>query len=464
MINMVMIIIITITTAISGGVGYFTLTRMKSVKREFFVLFVFCVFIYELGYILEMTATTADGGLVATKIMYAGSEFIAPLFLIFIQKYCEIKLPRFINTLLFLSAAAVVILVWTSEHHTLYYTSYWYDNISEVHHLGITGGPLYPFGIFHPVVCIACSLGILIKKRQSSEPDKRKRLNVFILCALAPIFSHVLYFFNLNIFGANYAPLFLMGSMVGLYFGLIKYDLLENEETIRSQTWFRDMVANISHDLKTPLSVLSINLETLTWLSKTQSDSEYQRHVRAAYQKNLDLQRLVQNLFEVSRIETGREFYSPKWVSLIQLLAQANKKYDDFLEDRGISFGIEPADDALISTDFEKIWSVFDNIIYNAARHTESGGSITITVQAGEASVLVKITDTGCGIAPEHLAHIFERFYKASKSRSEKGGDSGLGLYIVKSLMEGCGGSVSAESKIGKGTSIILTFPARPQG
>ncbi len=222
----------------------------------------------------------------------------------------------------------------------------------------------------------------------------------------------------------------------------------------------KELVSNISHDLKTPLAVMSVNLESLSSLSATKSNADYQRLVRAAYQKNLDLQRLIQNLFEVSRIETGRRLYEPKWESLLRLLAKAKEKYDDYLEDHGLSFDIDTEDNIEVSTDLQKIWNVFDNVIYNSVRHTAYGG-ITITAYRKGAFAAVTVTDTGCGIDPKHLPHVFERFYKGSQARNANDGESGLGLYIVKSTMEGCGGFAEIKSEPGKGTSVILTFPAR---
>jgi signal transduction histidine kinase len=220
----------------------------------------------------------------------------------------------------------------------------------------------------------------------------------------------------------------------------------------------KELVSNISHDLKTPLHILSVNLETLSGLAVTQSDADYQRYVRGAYQKNLDLQRLIQNLFEVSRIETGKSVYSAEWLSVFDLLSQSKEKYGIYLEDNGISFEVDVEDDFEIKTDPQKIWNVFDNIIYNAVRHTQNGGKIIIEAQNAESTAVLKISDTGCGIEAKHLPLIFDRFYKVSKERSTKEGESGLGLYIVKSVMEGCGGSVNVESEVGKGTSVILNF------
>jgi len=220
----------------------------------------------------------------------------------------------------------------------------------------------------------------------------------------------------------------------------------------------KELIANISHDLKTPLSVLSVNLEKLGQMSENLDDIEYQRHVNIAYHKNLDMQRLLQNLFEASRIESGRGMYEPKWLSLNGLLADIQQKYGEYLEDKGIDLNISSGGDTEISIDPQKIWSVFDNIIYNAVRYIEGSGNITINCQLSTVNCQLSIADTGCGISPEHLPRIFERFYKGSSARGGTEGDSGLGLYIVKSIMEGLGGSVHAESAEGEGTTIHLCF------
>lgn len=218
----------------------------------------------------------------------------------------------------------------------------------------------------------------------------------------------------------------------------------------------RELVSNISHDLKTPLTVMSVNLQNLSKRIQATGDAENLRHVDVAYNKCRDLQRLIQNMFEASSMETGQSLYERKRASLRELLIQAREKYGGFLEGEGLFLNIDYNEDAEIMVDPQRVWSVFDNIIYNAVRYTEKGGDITITAEAGESTVNIAVMDTGCGIAAEHLPRIFERFYKASPGRG--GGDSGLGLYIVKSVMEGIGGSVRAQSEPGKGTSIILTF------
>ena len=457
-----LVLIFTIASMLSSATfGFLTLTRMKSTKREYIVMGTFCIVLVELGYLLEMMATTTDGGLTAMRIMYFAGGLIAPLFFMFAQEYCEIKLPKIVNILVFISAIIVVLLMWTTDRHLLFYAAFWYDDVSQVNNLAVVRGPLYQFGIYQPAVTVALTVGVIIKKMRETKGEKHINLYLMIYGALTPILPSFLHLTNINIQGANYTPIFLGITTIILYWGVFRHDLLENEETIRSQNWLKDMIGNISHDLKTPLSVMSVNLEALSELAETKSDADYQRYVRVAYQKNLDLQRLTNNLFQVTRIETGHGKYSPQWISLLTLLVNVNDKNNDYLEDKGIVFDVTVGMDIEISTDPQFVYSVFDNIIYNAVRHTESGDSITITTENKESTAIVTITDTGCGVDPELLPHVFDRFFKGDPARGGKGGDSGLGLFIVKSVMEGCGGSASAQSEPGKGMSVILTFPAR---
>jgi len=226
----------------------------------------------------------------------------------------------------------------------------------------------------------------------------------------------------------------------------------------------KEMIGNISHDLKTPMTTVILTLEKLSKPGWAPGGEEYRQSVGVAYDKSLDLQRITQNLLEVGRIESGRSLYAPEWIPLRILLPEVELKYGAFIESKGLSFEIAAAavgdEHVEIYADPQRVWSVFDNIIYNAERHTKTGG-VTISALVREETADIVITDTGEGIDPEHLPHIFERFYKASRARG--GGDSGVGLYIVKSMMEGCGGSVSARSEAGKGASFILTFLRKPE-
>ena len=447
--------------------GLTILTRLKSTKRELFVMFLFFSFIYIAGEMFEIMATTVDGGMIGRRIVAFGGQLAAPMFLMFTQQYCEKRLPKLLNVAVFIGAAIVIVLVWTSNFHALIYASvYLCPDIYQCPGgradgllvWGVTYGPLIFLVLLAPLASMAMSVALLIRKILYSNVEQRKRLSILLGCAIIPGISAVLPLLVGALIG-KYISLFLAASAsVAVYFGLFKFDLLENEEAIHSQELMREMIGNISHDLKTPLTVMSVNIERL--LHAAPGDPNYARDIRIAYNKNLDLQRLIQNLIEVTRMQAAnnKDLYQPVWFPLNRLLSDIQMQYSDYLESLGLSLDVTgPSGDVLLYSDPTKIWSVFDNIIYNAARYTESGG-ITVTTELGDDTLTIRVSDTGCGIAPEHLPQIFDRFYQTTAERGARVDERGLGLYIVKSIMEGCGGSVQMESEVGLGTSIILTF------
>lgn len=237
-----------------------------------------------------------------------------------------------------------------------------------------------------------------------------------------------------------------------------------NRQLAASQAALREMISNISHDLKTPLTVLNNYLELLGDETIASSEQERTEYLGIAYHKNLDLQRLIHNLFEVTRMEGGTAVYRPEWVSASKLMAEAGRKYGDLVCDKGISFPVEVNDTVELKIDKNKIWSVLDNLVYNALRHTSEGGTICLCLGMSGNRAVLTVADTGEGIDASHLPHIFERFYKVSPERGEKDGSSGLGLYIVKTTAEAMEGTVTVESAPGKGTVFTLTFPGRENG
>lgn len=238
-----------------------------------------------------------------------------------------------------------------------------------------------------------------------------------------------------------------------------------NRQLSASQAALREMIGNISHDLKTPLTVLNNYLELLGDEAVASSEQERTEYLGIAYHKNLDLQRLIHNLFEVTRMEGGTAVYHLEWVQSGLFMAEAERKYAHLIRDKGLSFPVEVDDGVEFKADRNKIWSVLDNLIYNALRYTPKGGSISLGLhkERGEdgSRAVVTVADSGEGISAEHLPHIFQRFYKVSRERGDKDGSSGLGLYIVKTTVEAMGGTVAVESTPGKGTVFTLSFPAR---
>lgn len=222
-----------------------------------------------------------------------------------------------------------------------------------------------------------------------------------------------------------------------------------------------ELVSNISHDLKTPLTVLGQYLEILDDDSITLVDEERSDYIHVAYNKNLNMQRLVRNLFEITRIESGQYKYNLEWQSVSELTDIILDKYGTYVESRGLSFSVECNEQFKIWLDKDKIWGIFDNIIYNAVRHTPKGGLVSVAMRYdGAGACEIKIADTGQGINAKHLPYIFDRFYKADQSRSGSTGDSGIGLYIVKTNVGKMGGHITVESELGKGTAFIVKLTA----
>jgi len=467
MLNNIMIAIVALCAIIAASLAYFTLTRLQSKKREFFLLYIICIFITSVGYLLELTATTANGGLIAVKVMYIGSVLFCPFFLIFVQKYTEKEFPKIINGTIITIAIFIILLVWTSDFHTLYYSNYWYDNISPINLLRIEPGTLYPFFIFYPVVCNAISFVLLLKRIFTTSREKRKNYMLCIFCAVSPFATHVLYIFDIDLYGGYASMIIITISLILLYFGIVKYDLLENEETIRSQNWLKDMIGNISHDLKTPVTVMGQYLEILDDNTISLEETERSDYIHIAYNKNLNLQRLIRNLFEITRIESGQLVYNVENYPIAELTSELEHKFAKFLETNGLSFLVSFNKPCAVKLDKDKIWSVFNNIIYNAVRHTPRGGAICVTAdyfttQDGSGKCAITITDTGEGIEAKHLPYIFDRFYKVSQSRNK--GESGIGLYIVKTIVQNIGGEITVKSGLDKGTAFTITLNACSEG
>lgn len=406
-------------------------------------------------------AVTIEGALFSTKMLFLGGAVMVPSFYVFVQHYFELPLPKVVNYVNVILAILLSIIMWIPQLRPLICASiYVYPEYSNnIFNWGVTPGVLYPFVRMHHIAMVAIIMLRLAKKLHHYNMAQRKIIIILVsyatvyivpnsLVILYPDLYIILLFFNM--------PL-ISGASVALYLKFFRYAMLENEEAVRLQKSINDIVANISHDLKTPLTVLSVNLEKL--LKVLPEDSTYSKYTKVAYNKNLDLQRLIHNLIEVTRIDSIQNLYNPKWLSLNDLLADINKKYSSHLESIGLTFDVVGgSSDRLIYADPIKIWSVFDNIIYNAIRHTQAGGITVTACTSAKDIVTIKVTDTGCGITKDSLPRIFERFFKVEPSRGTQSGESGLGLYIVKSIMEKSNGKVHMESEEGVGTSVILTF------
>ncbi|HET7372397.1 MAG TPA: ATP-binding protein [Gemmatimonadaceae bacterium] len=226
----------------------------------------------------------------------------------------------------------------------------------------------------------------------------------------------------------------------------------------RLETIRRDFVANVSHELKTPLTVIGGFAETLR--DPELPDAERLRFLDTIEFNTRRMQRIVDDLLDLSRYESG------SWIPSIVSNDLAGVVSDVFTgvrrsaDAKGLSLSFEAQDGAAcVDADATALRQILANLVENAVRHTSRGG-ITVRAEApAKGGVTVSVRDTGSGIPVEHLGRIFERFYRVDAGRGRGEGGTGLGLAIVRHLVEAHGGFVRAESVVGQGTTITVHFP-----
>jgi two-component system, OmpR family, phosphate regulon sensor histidine kinase PhoR len=228
-------------------------------------------------------------------------------------------------------------------------------------------------------------------------------------------------------------------------------------ETIRS-----DFVANVSHELKTPLTVIGGFAETLTDSSVAQSERE--RFAGTIVTNVRRMQRIVDDLLDLSRIESGGWVPAPVRVDVASVAAEALSSCRQAATEKGLTLSVAVGPDAAsLHADPTAVRQIITNLVENAVRYTPRDGRVTVFSERDDGNgVWIGVRDTGIGIAPEHVPRIFERFYRVDPARSRAEGGTGLGLSIVRHLAEAHGGRVRAESAQGRGTTIAAFFPSKP--
>ncbi len=239
------------------------------------------------------------------------------------------------------------------------------------------------------------------------------------------------------------------------------------ESLARNEQVRRNMVADIAHELRTPLTVIQGNLEAiLDGVIPLSKD-----HVASIHEETTVLARLIADLRELSLAEAGQLKLERGPINLADLLGKAIARHQTAATEKEIALTTDLPDELpLADVDEQRISQTVNNLLTNALRHTEHGGRIVVAAKNGSVAtsdkatkttpmLTVSIADTGSGIPPEEIPYIFERFYRLDKSRSRASGGSGIGLAIVKQLVEAHGGKVWAESTVGKGTTFYFTVP-----
>lgn len=229
-------------------------------------------------------------------------------------------------------------------------------------------------------------------------------------------------------------------------------------ELKQTDTLRRELVANVSHDLRTPLAALHGYLETLLIKEGRLSDTEQRNFLQVALRQSGRLRRLVEDLFELAKLDANADHIRPEQVALPELLQDVSHKFQLSAEAKGILVKTELQKDIpFVEADISLIERAMENLLQNALHYTPEGGTVTITLAHDARRVTVSVQDTGCGIPPEHLPHVFDRFYRVDRER--QGNGAGLGLAITKRIIDLHGGSIEATSTPNKGTCITWHLP-----
>ncbi|NCA99514.1 MAG: HAMP domain-containing sensor histidine kinase, partial [Clostridia bacterium] len=226
----------------------------------------------------------------------------------------------------------------------------------------------------------------------------------------------------------------------------------QNLEQIR-----RDYVANISHELRTPLSSIRAVSETLLD-SMVQTDEEKIKAYQRIWNESIRLQNLINDMLELSRLQSGQASLEKQAVNIGELLEQVHERFSEVGDDLGIELKqeLDTKHIPLGMTNRNRIEQVLIILIDNAFKFTPDGGTVTISARWDDQDIFVRVRDTGPGISADDLSFIFDRFYKADKAHSEKG--TGLGLAIAKQIMTALGETIQVASELGKGTSFTFSI------
>jgi two-component system phosphate regulon sensor histidine kinase PhoR len=244
------------------------------------------------------------------------------------------------------------------------------------------------------------------------------------------------------------------GAVVGAVLVLHDVTELRRLEGVR-----RDFVANVSHELKTPLTAIHGLVETL--LDDPSIDEgkrrEYLERIRVQSER---MSSLVADLLTLSRVESGEAVLDRSPLDLRERVRDSARRFLPAAEAKALRLEtVLPQEPVVVLGDAQALSEVVDNLLDNAVKYTPAGGRVWVRVDGGAGSAVLEVEDTGPGIAPRDRDRIFERFYRVDKARSRELGGTGLGLAIVKHIVLALGGEVSVESAPGAGSTFRVRLP-----
>jgi len=224
-----------------------------------------------------------------------------------------------------------------------------------------------------------------------------------------------------------------------------------------ADTTRREFASNVSHELRTPIAAIKAAVETLQ--RGAAADPAARDDFLRRVQEDADrMEALVSEMLELSRLESGQTPLHLAPLDAGRLIESVADRFKHQAAGAGLTIRTEPGGSAHVNADLRQLERVLSNLVGNAIKFTPTGGSITLSVQQSNGTVSLQVRDTGRGIAPEHLPHVFERFYKGDQPRNE--GGAGLGLAIARHIVQAHGGIITVESYPGLGALFTVSLPA----
>lgn len=226
------------------------------------------------------------------------------------------------------------------------------------------------------------------------------------------------------------------------------------EELSGTETLRTDFIANVSHELKTPLAIMGNYVTMLQRPGITEEEkNEYAKAISGAARR---LAQLITNILKLNKLENQQIFPQKSEFDLGEQLCESLLQFEDAWEAKGLEIETDIEDDVRIASDPELLSLVWNNLISNAVKFTPDGGSVGIRLKTEEDHVIVSVSDTGCGMKPETGMHIFEKFYQGDTSHATQG--NGLGLALVKRVVDILNGEIAVQSVYGEGSTFTVKF------
>lgn len=229
-------------------------------------------------------------------------------------------------------------------------------------------------------------------------------------------------------------------------------DSITKQELLRKQ-----LTSDVAHELRTPLTAVSTHLEAMMegiW-------EPNQQHLESCYEEVNRMIHIVKDLERLEKLEGERYRLKYSAFSLYGLIQRLLENFALQIKEKNLMVTLD-GEGTLITADEERVAQVMVNLISNAIKYTKEGDDINIHVSEDKENVIISISDTGIGIPKEELPYVFERFYRADKSRNRKTGGAGIGLAIVKTIVEAHKGGITVDSEQGKGTTFTIQLPKPP--